>query len=129
MSGDCPHCRRFRAERDEALEALRQAEDAAGLSEIDDLQVRLQRLFKLRPQSARLAAILYASRTAFVPYERLARGVFARFDDLANWRAQLHVQMYFVKQAGLRYLVVWGQGLVLDPRSRADIAAKLEARA
>jgi DNA-binding winged helix-turn-helix (wHTH) protein len=63
----CPHCRRFREERDEALEALRQARERGdGGRDDGEIEVALWRGFKIQPQAARVLAALWRREAGFV---------------------------------------------------------------
>lgn len=124
MTEPCPHCRRLREERDEALEALRQAR--AGGEDLGRLS-RFMAAFKITPTVARLLAALFDSAR---PLNREAlldamgsSGTSFRLADSQLWRlrrALLAVDGELVVETIARV------GWRLTPLARARIARVAE---
>lgn len=125
MSEACPHCRRFREERDEALEALRQAREQLSGRDPAAAAAALSHALGVSPQQARTLAALATSPVTVVTTEALAEAVFT--DDRLNPRTHLGVLVHKLRRKlGFDTIeTVWGHGWRLSAASKQKLRALL----
>ncbi len=126
---DCPHCRRFREERDEAIEALRQAKESA--SGGADLAARIATAFRDTPhqvtkQEARVLAALYASPVIMASTDEL---ITALRTESETPDKLLNMKVTHIRKAGFAICCIRGFGYVLADHSRAFIRDALARQA
>lgn len=121
---DCPHCRRFREERDEALEALRQAAPSATTR---DLRARIARTWPLQKQRAAVLAALLSAPT--VSREQFMEAMESNADALKAVDTPLCHVRAFLRTRGFNIRTTSGVGWSIAPADRAKILAMLDAEA
>lgn len=131
MSETCPHCRRFREERDEALERLRQAEGEDGVDVEFDHVARIQRALRISPTSSRLVFTLWRA-PGLVGWVRCAQKSLLNYDDILDPKQQLGVFVCRARKAlpkGVKIETVWGVGYQMCAASKLALTQFLDEKA
>lgn len=116
----CPHCRRLREERDEALEALRQARTPENAERLAACMLA----FKLSRQPARVLLALVTGGRAVSSAALIDAGQFGYSDDANNFLAAIVVKLRArLRPHGVSIETVRGVGYGM----RADARARAEA--
>lgn len=130
MSADCPHCRRFREERDEALEALRQAQlDGDSLVErvhlaIKGLDPKPAPRAGTRAHAAILAALLLKD---VVPTPVLAEKCSDAESSVNILRQHICRLRPVLARFGIEIVVVQRTGYALPPASKQRLRELMNA--
>lgn len=124
MSGEaCPHCARLRAERDEALETLRQARGAhaaatrqarAGAAAVASGVLTLAEALGVSRGAARVAVALLEADPAGETFARLGHAAGVA-------QGSLRVLVSRLRRAGVAVRNLHGFGYALDAASRARL--------